>query len=91
MTDLVSPFDERTLAPIAAAPRPASLAGRRVVLLDISKPRGDEFLDRVERRLQELGAIPARLRKPTFSRPAPPEVVAQVPIHGDLCVEGLAD
>jgi hypothetical protein len=87
----VSPFDDRRAPAIAAAPRPATLAGARVVLLDISKAQGDRFLDRVEERLHALGATTTRLVKPGFSRAAPGELLERVAIHGDLAVEGLAD
>jgi hypothetical protein len=44
--DYVSPFDERVRTPEPLAPRPASIGGLRVTLLDITKNRGAEFLDR---------------------------------------------
>ena len=54
--DYVSPFDERVRAAEPLAPRPASISGRRVVLLDIRKNRGAEFLDRIETLLRAAGA-----------------------------------
>jgi hypothetical protein len=89
--EYVSPFDDRVLAAEPLAARPGSLAGRRVALLDISKARGDEFLDRVEHRLREAGAHTFRLAKPAFSRPATADMIEQIALHGDLAVEGLAD
>ena len=50
--DYVSPFDERRRVAEPLAPRPVSLEGARVALLDITKRRGDEFLDRIEELLQ---------------------------------------
>jgi len=41
----VSPFDPTAHAELAPAPRPDTLDGRTVALLDISKNRGAEFLD----------------------------------------------
>ena len=70
MTEYVSPLDPRTRGDDPLAPRPASLEGRRVALLDISKNRGAEFLDRVESGLQALGATTERFAKPLFSRAA---------------------
>ena len=87
----VSPFDARRTPPIAPAPRPATLDGARVVLLDIGKAQGDRFLDRVEERLHGRGATTTRLSKPGFSRGAPAAVIERVALHGDLAVEGLAD
>ena len=53
---LLDPTNERTVLERSLLPRPASLRGKTVGLLDISKPRGDVFLDRLEQRLTELGA-----------------------------------
>ena len=89
--EYVSPLDDRVAEPVPFAPRPASLAGRRVVLLDITKNRGREFLDRVEHHLRLSGAETFRLAKEIFSKPASAEVIERVAIHGDLAVEGLAD
>lgn len=89
--EYVSPFDPRVAVAEPLAARPSSLAGRRVALLDISKARGDEFLDRIEQLVLGLGATTWRTRKPAFSRAAPGEVIEQIAIHGDLAIEGLAD
>ena len=89
--DYVSPFDDRARAPEPAPDRPASVEGRTVALLDISKARGAEFLDRLERRLQQAGARTFRAAKPAFSRPAVPELIEEIALRGDLVVEGLAD
>jgi hypothetical protein len=91
MAEYVSPLDERVRTPEPLAARPVALEGRRVALLDISKRRGDEFLDRIEELLGDAGARTTRFAKPFFSRPAPQDVIDQVAIHGDLAVEGLAD
>jgi hypothetical protein len=89
--DYVSPIDERVREPEPLALRPPDLAGRTVALLDISKRRSDEFLDRVEQLLRARGAETRRFRKPLFSRPAPADVIEEIALHGDLVVEGLAD
>jgi hypothetical protein len=89
--DYVSPFDERRRAPEPLAPRRDTLAGARVALLDITKRRGDEFLDRIETRLHERGADTFRVVKEIFSRPAEPELIRRIANRGDLAVEGLAD
>ena len=89
--DYVSPFDERRRAAAPQAPRPAALEGATVVLLDITKRRGDEFLDRVEARLREHGAETFRVAKEIFSKPAKPELIRRIANRGDLAVEGLAD
>jgi hypothetical protein len=89
--EYVSPIDERVREGEPLAPRPAGIDGKSVALLDISKNRGAEFLDRLERHLQEHGARTMRFRKPTFSRPAPADLIEEIALHGDLAVEGLAD
>ena len=89
--EYVSPFDERVVEATAPADRPAGLDGHTVALLDISKNRGAEFLDHLEPLLQARGARTFRIAKPTFSRPAVPEVIEEIAIRGDLVVEGLAD
>ena len=90
-TDYVSPFDERVRPAEPLAPRPASISGRRVVLLDIRKNRGAEFLDRMEALLQAAGAVTARAAKEIFSKPAALELIDEIAGRADLVVEALAD
>jgi hypothetical protein len=88
---LLDPTGERSAPTRATAPRPASLDGRTVALLDISKPRGDVFLDRIEARLAEAGARVQRYRKPTFSKPAPVDLRHEIATQCDVVIEALAD
>ena len=89
--EYVSPFDERRRVAEPLAHRAAALEGARVALLDISKRRGDEFLDRIEELLRARGAHTFRLVKEIFSKPAGPEILRRIANRGDLAVEGLAD
>src|SRR5689334_1307857 len=89
--EYVSPFDDRRRAAEPLAPRRDTLEGARVALLDITKRRGDEFLDRVEELLRERGAETFRVAKEIFSKPAEPELIRRIANRGDLAVEGLAD
>jgi hypothetical protein len=89
--DYVSPFDERVRAREPLAPRPASVSGRLVVLLDIRKNRGAEFLDRIEVMLQAAGATVARSTKEIFSKPASLALITEIAGQADLVVEALAD
>lgn len=89
--EYVSPFDERRRETHPLAPRPPSLEGTTVALLDISKRRGDEFLDRIDTLLRAEGAQTFRLVKKIFSKPAGPEIIRRIANRGDLAVEGLAD
>ena len=88
---LLDPTSERQPAAREALPRPETLAGKRVAMLDISKPRGDVFLDRVEQRLQRLDIETRRYQKPTFARVAPVELVQQIVSECDVVIEALAD
>ena len=73
------------------SPRPESLAGLTVGLLEISKPRGDIFLDRLEERLDSLGAQVERYAKPTFTKPAPVDLRREIASTCDAVIEALAD
>ena len=87
----VSPFDERVRVAEPLAPRLASISDRRVVLLDIRKNRGAEFLDRIETHLQAAGALTARRSKEIFSKPARLALIDEIADQADLVVEALAD
>jgi hypothetical protein len=89
--DYVSPFDERVREPEPLAPRPASVSGLRITLLDIRKNRGDEFLDRIETLLQQAGATTSRVTKEIFSKPAALDLIDQITRISDAVVEALAD
>jgi hypothetical protein len=87
---LLDPTNERATAQREPAPRPP-LAGLTVGLLDISKPRGDVFLDRLEGLLRERGVQVERFRKPTFAKPAPPDLRREIAQRCQVIVEALAD
>jgi 3-hydroxyacyl-CoA dehydrogenase len=89
--DYVSPFDERARPAEPLAPRPPGISGHRVVLLDIRKNRGAEFLDRIEALLQAAGAATARATKEIFSKPAALALIGEIAGEADLVVEALAD
>ncbi len=68
---LLDPTNETRPARRERLPRLAELAGKTVGLLDISKARGDLFLDRLEQKLRGEGAEVLRFRKPTFTSRRP--------------------
>jgi len=72
-------------------PRPASLRGKRVGLLDISKARGDVVLDRLEELLTADGVVVRRYRKPTFARTAPVDLRHEIAEQCEVVIEALAD
>ena len=79
--------------PRKTAPRPSSLDGKVITLLDISKAKGDHLLDRIEELLRERARPKAILRrkKPTFARPAPDDLRREILKESDAVVEALAD
>ncbi|MCX7212635.1 MAG: hypothetical protein NTW53_08110 [Burkholderiales bacterium] len=88
---LLDPTAERSPAARALLARPAALDGLTVGILDISKARGNVFLDRIDELLQARGVAVKRYRKPTFTRPAPTSLTQTIAAECDLVVEGLAD
>jgi hypothetical protein len=88
---LLDPTSERSPAIRSRLPRPASLDGLTVALLDISKPRGNLFLDRIEQRLSEHGVTVKRFQKPTFTKPAPEDLRQQIAASSSAVIEALAD
>ena len=91
MTILLDPSGERAVAERELLARPRSLDGRVVGLLDISKPRGDIFLDRIEERLRMAGVDVRRFKKPTFTKPAPVDLRYEIATQCDVVIEALAD
>ena len=88
---LLDPTSERTPAERQRVARPPSLDGVTVGLLDISKPRGDVFLNRLEELLRERGLRVERYRKPTFTKPAPVDLRHEISVKCDVVIEALAD
>jgi hypothetical protein len=93
MSVVLDPTGERAPVERSLTARPASLAGLRVGLLDISKPRGDVFLDRLEALLRERieGVVVSRHRKPTFTKNAPIDLRHEISVTCDVVIEALAD
>ena len=88
---LLDPTGEQEAPTLEWSLRPASLEGRTVGLLDISKPRGDVFLDRLEEQLAGRGLQVRRFTKPTFSKPAPIDLRHEIGTQCDVVIEALAD
>jgi hypothetical protein len=89
--ELLDPTGERRPVARERAARPSTLEGLTVGLLDISKPRGDVFLDRLEELLSGRGVEVLRFRKPTFTKPAPADLRHEISVRCDAVVEALAD
>ena len=91
MRTVLDPTGERQATGRELLPRPTTLEGRTVGLLDISKPRGDVVLDRLEQLLSADGARVRRYRKPTFARPAPVDLRHEIAEQCEVVIEALAD
>lgn len=92
MSDYLDPTDS-VAVPRKTAPRPSTLDGKVITLLDISKAKGDHLLDRLEELLRERAKPKAivRKRKPTFARPAPEPLREEIARDTDVLIEALAD
>ena len=88
---VLDPTSERHVAQRERLPRLSTLDGKTVGLLDISKPRGNVLLDRIEQKLRERGAEVKRYSKPTFTKPAPVDLRQQIAVECGAVVEALAD
>lgn len=88
---VLDPTGEMQATQRAWLDRPKNLEGLTIGILDISKTKGDIFLDRIDELLQRQGLKTKRYIKPTFTRPAPVELKQQIVRECDVVVEGLAD
>ena len=89
---ILDPTDERAPIGRRRAIRQENLQGT-LGIIDITKARGDVFCDEVERllheRLPEIDII--RLRKPTFTKPAPVDLREEVEARCQAVIQALAD
>ena len=95
MTDpmlILDPTDEREPIERRRARRPTTLSGP-LGIIDISKARGDIFCDELARliagRMHGIEII--RLRKPTFTKPAPPDLREEIATRCKAVIQALAD
>lgn len=88
---LIDPTNEASRPDREAAKRLDSLAGRTIGLLDISKARGDIFLDHIADRLVSRQVNVLRFTKPTFTKVAPVDLRQQIRERCDAVIEALAD
>ena len=92
MTTILDPTNESRPAGRQLAFRPNAIEGN-VALLDISKPKGNILLDRLEENLSEMLPLVkfTRFIKPTFSRPAPDKLRHEIILDNQFIIEALAD
>jgi hypothetical protein len=91
VTRVLDPTGERAPVERSLTARPASLSGLTVGLLDITKARGDVFLNRLDELLQARGLATLRFSKPTFTKPAPIDLRHEIAVRCDVVIEALAD
>ena len=91
-TLIVNPLNENQQTAACAPPRLKTVEGKTVGLLDISKPGGSAFLDRIEQLLKERYGVARVVRemKPTFTKRAPDAMIAKL-LGVDAVIEALAD
>ena len=91
LDSLLDPTGEREAVSLPRMARPMSLDGLTVGVLDISKVRGDVFVEEVATLLEGRGIAVKRYRKPTVARTTPKEIEKAIVEEVDVVVEGLAD
>ena len=88
---ILDPTAEREAPHWSLAPPLEPGRSIRVGLLDITKPRGDLFLDALEQKLVSHGHTVERYRKVTMTRPAVDELVSEMVRGCEASVVALAD
>ena len=90
--ELLEPRAERDVRPVEPTKRTGDMTGL-LGLFDISKPGGSVLLRQLEKRLSEdfPGLSFEYFTKPTFSRPAPAQLRAEVAGRCRYVVAALAD
>jgi hypothetical protein len=92
MTLILDPTDERVPVERQITPRTGTVSGV-VGLMDIRKPRGNILLDELEALISDKlpGVEVRRYAKPTFTKPCPDDLRAQMKAECDFVIEALAD
>ncbi|HXG16912.1 MAG TPA: hypothetical protein VNK50_11725 [Calidithermus sp.] len=93
MIELLDPTVEATPQSLTWAPRPASLAGKRVALIENTKYNSDRLLQKIgDLLVREYGAAGTRMfRKRNASVPAHEEIIEEVRRTCDVMVAGIGD
>jgi hypothetical protein len=91
--ELLDPTTEAVSQSIAYAPRPESLEGKRVALIENTKFNSDRILQKIGEILKsEYGVREVRMwRKRNASVPAHEEIIEEVKKTCDLMVAGIGD
>ena len=91
--EILDPTTEAAAQSIAYAPRPASLEGKRVGLIENTKFNSDRLLAKIGDILKaEYGAAGTRMwRKRNSSVPAHQEIIEELKRTSDVMVAGIGD
>ncbi len=91
--EILDPTVEAPKTSITFAPRPDSLAGKRIGLIENTKFNSDRLLLKIGEILKrEYGAAEARLfRKHNSSVPAHQEIIDELKVTCDAMVAGIGD
>jgi hypothetical protein len=91
--EVLDPTDEALPLEKKLASAVPDLEGKVIGLLDISKPKGDIFLQRLEELLTTRYHVQEVLhrRKPTYTAPAPAALREELASRCDVIIEALAD
>jgi hypothetical protein len=93
MIEILDPTTPAARQAIAYAPRPTSLQGKRVALIENTKFNSDRLLQKIgEIMVRDYGAAATRMwRKRNSSVPAHEEIIAEVRRTCDVMVAGVGD
>lgn len=93
MMEILDPTTQAAAQTIAYAPRPASLQGKRVALIENTKFNSDRLLQKVGDVLKaEYEVTETRMwRKRNSSVPAHEEIIAEVRKTCDVMIAGIGD
>ncbi len=93
MIQLLDPTLDASPRTVAWVPRPGSLDGKRVALIENTKFNSDRLLQKIgDILVREHGAASARMwRKRNASVPAHAEIIDEVRATADVMVAGIGD
>jgi hypothetical protein len=93
MIEILDPTVESSARPLAYAPRPGSLEGQRVGLVENTKHNSDRLLQKIgDLLVAEHGAASTRMwRKHNSSVPAHAELIDELRASCDVMVAGIGD
>ena len=93
MMEILDPTVAASTQPIAFAPRPRALEGKRVALIENTKFNSDRLLARIGDLLkQEYGVVEWKMyRKHNAGVPAHQEIIEAIKTSADVVVAGIGD